>query len=164
MPVLLVGCGSADQDIQTWLTEQRKLARPRIEKISPPRQFEPSDYVAAAVEPFSVAKLATGARDRSSSSNELVEAEKRRRKEVLESFPLDGMAMVGLVQLQRDRQALLRVEGRLYRVRVGEYLGQNFGKVTAISDTEIKVREIVQDAAGEWVERVATLELQENQK
>jgi type IV pilus assembly protein PilP len=49
----------------------------------------------------------------------------------------------------------------LYRVTAGNYLGQNFGRVTAISETSISLREVVQDAAGEWVERSSTLQLQE---
>ena len=52
----------------------------------------------------------------------------------------------------------------LYQVRVGNYLGQNYGRITRISETELGLREIVQDAAGEWIERPATLELQERSK
>ena len=59
---------------------------------------------------------------------------------------------------------MVRVDNLLYQVRPGAYLGQNFGKVTKISENEITLREIVQDAAGEWIERVATLQLQENTK
>jgi type IV pilus assembly protein PilP len=52
----------------------------------------------------------------------------------------------------------------LYQVRVGNYLGQNYGRITRITETELGLREIVQDAAGEWIERPATLELQERSK
>jgi type IV pilus assembly protein PilP len=58
--------------------------------------------------------------------------------------------------------ALLKVENLLYQVKVGEYLGVNYGKITKISETEISLREIVQDAAGEWIERPTTLQLQES--
>ena len=60
--------------------------------------------------------------------------------------------------------ALVRVDNLLYQVRVGNYLGQNYGKVTKVSETGISLREIVQDAAGEWIERTAALQLQEVSK
>ena len=57
--------------------------------------------------------------------------------------------------------ALVRVDNLLYQVRVGNYLGQNYGRITKISESGLTLREIVQDAAGEWIERTATLQLQE---
>lgn len=69
--------------------------------------------------------------------------------------------MVGSITKQGARYALLRVDNLLYQVKAGDYLGQNFGRVTGVDETEIKLREIVQDAAGEWIERPATLQLQE---
>jgi type IV pilus assembly protein PilP len=53
------------------------------------------------------------------------------------------------------------VDALLYQVKVGDHLGQNYGRITKIDETEIAMREIVQDAAGEWIERPATLQLQE---
>jgi type IV pilus assembly protein PilP len=87
--------------------------------------------------------------------------ELNRRKEPLEAFPLDSMAMVGSVTKQGVPYALLRVDTLLYQVKVGDHLGQNYGRVTRISETEIVLREVIQDAAGEWIERPATLQLQE---
>jgi type IV pilus assembly protein PilP len=57
--------------------------------------------------------------------------------------------------------ALLRVDNLLYQVKQGDYLGQNYGKITRISETDVALREIVQDAAGEWIERNTSLQLQE---
>ena len=57
--------------------------------------------------------------------------------------------------------ALLKVDNLLYQVKIGDYLGQNYGKITRISETEVTLREVVQDAAGEWIERTSTLQLQE---
>jgi type IV pilus assembly protein PilP len=94
----------------------------------------------------------------------LIAPELSRRKEALEAFPLDAMAMVGSMNRAGRPVALIVVDKLLFQVRVGEYLGLNYGKVTRISETEIGLREIVQDAAGEWIERVATLQLQERSK
>jgi len=88
-------------------------------------------------------------------------AEINRRKEPLEAYPLDNMTMVGSVVKQGHQYALLKVDVLLYQVKVGDYLGQNFGKVMAITETEVRVREVVQDSAGEWTERPAALQLQE---
>jgi type IV pilus assembly protein PilP len=56
---------------------------------------------------------------------------------------------------------LLKVDNLLYQVKVGDYLGQNYGKIIKITETDISLREIVQDAAGEWIERAGSLQLQE---
>ena len=81
--------------------------------------------------------------------------------EPLEFYTLDGMNMVGSVTKQGRQFALLKVDNLLYQVKVGDYLGQNYGRILKISETEIALREIVQDAAGEWIERPGTLQLQE---
>ncbi|PTT91917.1 pilus assembly protein PilP, partial [Pelomonas sp. HMWF004] len=93
--------------------------------------------------------------------NSLLTAEMNRRKEPLEAYPLDNMSMVGSLTRDNRRYALLRVDNLLYQVKAGDYLGQNFGRITKISETEIMLREVVQDAAGEWIERTSTLQLQE---
>lgn len=94
----------------------------------------------------------------------LLTSELNRRKEPLEAYPLDAMTMVGSLDKGGQKVALLKVENLLHQVRKGNYLGQNYGRVTQITESEITLREIVQDAAGEWIERGTTLQLQENTK
>ncbi len=72
--------------------------------------------------------------------------------------------MVGSLLNKGQPVALVRVDNLLYQVRAGNYLGQNYGRITRVSETELTLREIVQDAAGEWIERLATLQLQEKSK
>jgi type IV pilus assembly protein PilP len=60
-----------------------------------------------------------------------------------------------------QQHALLKVDNLLYQVKVGDHLGQNYGRITGINETEVNIREIVQDAAGEWIERSTNLQLQE---
>jgi type IV pilus assembly protein PilP len=93
--------------------------------------------------------------------NSLLASEMNRRKEPLEAYPIDSMAMVGSVNKQGRPMALLKVDNLLYQVKLGEHLGQDYGKVTHITDNEVRLREIVQDASGEWVERISSLHLQE---
>jgi type IV pilus assembly protein PilP len=82
----------------------------------------------------------------------------------MEAFPLDTMNLVGSIVKAGQPVALVKIDNLLYQVKLGNYLGQNYGKVTKISETEVTLREIVQDAVGEWIERVATLALQERSK
>ena len=93
-------------------------------------------------------------------SGALVAPELARAKQSLEAFPLDAMTMVGSLRRVGQPVALLRVNSLIYQVRTGDYLGQNFGRVQKISETSLALREIVQDASGEWVERAAILQLQ----
>ena len=106
-------------------------------------------------------KLSVAIRQEVRQQSALLAAEMNRRKEPLEAYPLDSMAMVGSVSKEGRPHALLKVDNLLYQVSVGQYLGQNYGKITKISETEVVLREIVQDAAGEWIERTSNLMLQE---
>ncbi len=165
---LLAGCGSQDQEIEQWMAQRRAETRPKVEPIPEPKKFTPQSYTEmAAVDPFSIQKLAQALRrdaGQSAASSALVAPELNRRKEPLESFPLDAVAMVGSLIRQGRPVALLRIDNLIYQVRPGNYLGQNFGKVTKVTETEVVLREIVQDPSGEWIERTATLQLQERAK
>lgn len=167
--LLLAGCGSSGQDeLQQWMTEQRADIKPKVEPIPEPKKFTPQSYTQeAATDPFSNLKLTQALkRDSAQVSNNagLVAPELARRKEPLESFPLDAMSMVGSLVKQGQPVALVKVDNLLYQVRPGNYLGQNFGRIMKVGETEVSLREIVQDAAGEWIERTATLQLQERSK
>ena len=84
-----------------------------------------------------------------------------RRKEPLEAYPLEQLKMVGTLSQAGVTYALVRAEKTLYRVKKGNYLGQNFGLITEITDAEVKLKEIVQDTAGDWTERQSVLPLLE---
>jgi type IV pilus assembly protein PilP len=164
----LSGCmGSEQEDLQRWMAEQRAQVRPSVPPITEPKKFTPQAYTeASAFEPFNMQKLTQALRRDSNqpSTSGLIAPELARRKEALEAFPLDSMAMVGSMNRNGQPVALVTVDKLLYQVRVGSYLGLNYGRITRISETELGLREIVQDAAGEWIERVATLQLQERSK
>ena len=82
-----------------------------------------------------------------------------RRKEPLESYPLESLKMVGTLQQGKAVYALVKADNTVYRVKSGNYIGQNFGLISNIGDTEIKLKEIVQDTAGDWTERLSSLQL-----
>lgn len=159
---LLAGCGSDSDELRQWMEQQRKEAKPTVTPLLPPKKFLPQPYESGAgVDPFSAQKLSVAIKQEAAQPNSLLTAEISRRKEPLEAYPLDTMNMVGSLTRDNRRYALLRVDNLLYQVKAGDYLGQNFGRITKISETEITLREVVQDAAGEWIERTSTLQLQE---
>jgi type IV pilus assembly protein PilP len=158
----LSGCSGEQDELQAWMDQQRHEVRPSVQPLSPPQKFDPEAYAGMdGVEPFSSQKLTGALKQEARQPNSAVSAELNRRKEPLEAFPMDSMSMVGSVNRKGTQYALLKVDNLLYQVKVGEYLGQNYGKIMKITETEITLREIVQDAAGEWIERPTTLQLQE---
>jgi type IV pilus assembly protein PilP len=158
----LAACSGDHDELQSWMEQQRREVKPNVQPLTPPKRFDPQPYTGlTAVEPFSTQKLSVALRQEARQPNSLLSAELSRRKEPLEAFPLDAMTMVGSVNRQGRPFALLRVDKLLYQVKVGDYLGQNYGRITQIDETQLVLREIVQDAAGEWIERTTNLQLQE---
>jgi len=162
---LLAGCGAENEELQEWMERQRREVKPNVSPLTPPKNFEAQPYTSLnAIEPFSNQKLSVALKMETRQPNSMLGAELNRRKEPLEAYPLDSMTMVGSVAKQAQPFALLRVDNLLYQVKPGDYLGQNYGRITKITETQIVLREIVQDAAGEWIERASTLQLQEKAK
>ncbi|MDT0137666.1 pilus assembly protein PilP [Acidovorax sp. PRC11] len=165
----LQGCGSSNEDeLREWMAQLRATTRPHVTPLSEPKRFQPENYVAdESADPFNLARLTQALRRDSTqvaANATLIAPEMARRKEPLEAFPLDAMSMVGSLNKSGMPTALLKVDNLIYQVRVGNYLGQNYGKITRITETAIQLREIVQDATGDWIERPATLDLQEGKK
>lgn len=160
--LLLAGCSGDEQELSQWMEQQKREVKPNVQPLSPPKKFVPQAYTSlTGVEPFSTQKLTVALKQEARQPNSILAAEINRRKEPLEAYPLDSMRMVGSVTRNGQQYALLRVDNLLYQVKHGDYLGQNYGKITKISETDVSLREIVQDAAGEWIERPSALQLQE---
>ena len=159
---LLAGCEGDTQELKDWMDQQRREVKPSVPPLAAPKKFTPVPYAnAQQVDPFSLQKLSVALKQEARQPSSLLAAEMSRRKEPLEAYPLDAMSMVGSVTKAGVPFALLRVDNLLYQVKAGDYLGQNFGRILRINETEVALREVVQDAAGEWTERTATLQLQE---
>ena len=162
---LLAGCGAENEELQEWIERQRREVKPNVSPLSPPKKFEAQPYASAqAVDPFSNQKLSVALKVEAKQPNSMLGAELSRRKEPQEPNPLDSMSMDGSDHKQAQPFALLRVDNLLYQVKLGEHIGQNYGRIMKITETQIELREIVQDAAGEWIERTSTLQLQEKAK
>lgn len=147
------------------MLDERNSIKPQVAPIPEPTKFVPEAYSGERLtEPFSSEKLASvirGSLAATVSNSALLDAELNRRRQPLEAYPLDTMKMVGSLTREGQLVALVKVDSLLYQVRSGSYLGQNYGRVNRITETEITLREIVQDPSGEWTERPAALQLQE---
>jgi type IV pilus assembly protein PilP len=157
----LGACTADNDELVRWMEEQHKLVKPNVPPIYPPKKFDPQAYEGTnGVEPFGQQKLIPAGSGTSTAGAALLKARAHDPQE-LESYPLDSMTMVGTLIQGGHTVALLLVENRLHTVKVGDWIGQNSGKITKITEKEITVNEIVQDAVGETIERNSTLQLQE---
>ncbi|HJV87831.1 MAG TPA: pilus assembly protein PilP [Noviherbaspirillum sp.] len=163
---ILAGCGDGDlQEVKQWMEDVQRHTPVTVQKLPEPKTFTPFVYNAKdEVDPFSPLKLSTALAKMQASSGSGIKPDLERRKEPLENFPLDSIKMVGTLEKPGLSYALLQVDKSVFQVKAGNYIGQNFGMITKITETEVELKEIVRDAAGEWSERKAKLELQENKK
>lgn len=161
----LAGCSKDERELGEWMKEQRAVLKPTVVPVSRPRLFVPQLYeMVGKVDPFDPLKL-QAVLDRSKKHPcPLLLAEQSRKRQPLESYPLDTISMVGFYVKKGQQFALLNVSNHLYPAKVGDYIGQNFGKIISVTESEISLREIGQDPAGECEERPGTLQLQEKSR
>ena len=161
--LLLSGCGDDRfSDIKQWMADSTQNMRGKVEPLPEFKPYVPVPYAAFdLVDPFSRAKMVgvkTGV--------PVIPAELQNHiKETLEAFDLEKLRMVGTLERGKVMNALIRTpDGNLYRVKAGGFMGQNFGVVTKITETEVTLRETVEDSGGDWVERTRTLMLDETEQ
>lgn len=166
LAALLGACSDSDvREVQQWMANTEKNTKVTVKPLAEPKTFTAFAYQAGdAVDPFSQNKLlAELARTDAGSTNPL-KPDTERRRELLETFPLDTMRMVGLLQKGGDNHALVQIDRAVHQVRAGQRIGQNFGVITSVTEQAVNIREVVQDATGDWVERMSKLELQDSKE
>jgi len=153
----LAACsGERHSALQRELAELTKDMRGRVDPLPQVKPYEAAAYTAEAqVDPFRPERL--GGPTISQKPPNLPP----RVREPLEAFPLDSMQMLGTITQAGETIALVKAGDNLYRVKKGNYLGQNLGVITGIDDAQISLRELVPDGA-EWVERAGVLQLAES--
>jgi type IV pilus assembly protein PilP len=157
--VALTACSSDQEDLQGWMAQQEKTMKATVKPLPEVKPFPPVAYQAGAVSPFAAERIEPETKAGATGGPDL-----DRRREPLEAFPLESLQLVGVMMQGRKEHALVKADKSLYQVRVGNYMGQNFGLVTDIADTEITLKELVEDLNGDWVERSSKLQLQERQE
>lgn len=163
---LLAACGGEEHsDLKQELVGMTKDLRGRVDPLPKVKDYEPVPYTAEGeIDPFRPDRIIVAQSGTATAATGKLAPDRDRPKEPLEAFPLESIQMVGTLEQKEAVFALVVAGQNLYRVRKGNYMGQNFGVITAVNDGQIALRELVQDGAGEWTERESALQLQEGSK
>lgn len=164
LPFLLVGCGSdaSISDLERFVAQVKARPGGAIEPVPTFENYEPFVYQANAlrspfIAPVEVREVAEPQSDPNIKPN------LDRSREYLEQFSLDALAMVGTLALRQGVNFALiaDAEGQVSKVTVGNFIGQNYGRITAVAENRIEVTEIVPDGGQGWLERPRTLVLKD---
>ncbi len=152
----LTACIGGSGDLEKWVAEVRARPAPPLEPLPVMQQFETFEYAAQNLrDPFS--ELFNGG------DGSGPRPDPGRRKQTLEQYPLDSLDMVGTLGRGPGVIALVLAPDKVtHRIRPGVYLGQSDGRVTAVYEDRIELIELVPDGAGGWLERPATIALEDN--
>ncbi len=163
LPVILslAACGTEEfDDLQKFVKESGENMRGNIEKPPEIKPYEPFNYANPdnLPDPFKPSKKTTHGPGPGGG----VAPPAPHDPEDLESYALESLKMVGFIYIHGMANAVISSpDGKLHHVRVGNYMGQNFGKITSITEREITLQEKVLDSSGAWSDRTSTLEIQE---
>jgi type IV pilus assembly protein PilP len=157
--VLMAACGGDDMaDLREFVKNSGADMRGKIEPPPNVKMYEPFAYNndANLPDPFKPRKPVLNPSGKRGEN----EPDMNRPKEALEDFPLESLKMVGYVLKDKVPHAVVRApDKKVYNVKVGNYIGMNFGLITKITDTEIDIKEEIQDSNGDWSKRDSTLQL-----
>lgn len=158
LALMLSACGDGDgDDLDQFMRDATKNAKPKVQPLPEVKPYEALVYNRDGMlsDPFHARKAV--------SKNGTLQPDLRRPKEPLESYPLESIKYVGMLSKNKLTYALLKTpDNTVQQVRLGNYVGQNFGRITEIVDSEVTLHEIVQDElSGDWVNRTTKLALQE---
>jgi len=162
LPIVLSACGEGTySDLDQFIKDSGKGLRGKVNPLPEVKPYEHYAYNAFDLpDPFKPRKS-----EPLKGGGGGLQPDLGRRKEALESFPLESLKMVGTLQQNKAVYALIKApDSTLHRVKAGSYLGQNFGLISNISESEVKLKEIVQDSIGDWAERISTLMLEDQEQ
>ena len=159
--LLLGGCGGNDfSDLQVFMEETRARPAGKIEPLPRFKPYEAFTYSASSLRSPFQPPVRIDLTQRQKGSQD-IKPDENRVRQFLEGFNIEGFEMVGVLSNSQGMQALIRGAGSVHRVKVGDYLGRNHGRVTSIEEGRVDVVEIVPDWEGGWLERPRTLSLPE---
>lgn len=164
--VLLGACSNDEHaELKQWMAENTKGLRGGIPKLPEVKPYEPVPYQGEGmIDPFRPGKIEPEAKYRQGGGKggafQPDFDARELRNSLLEKYSLESLRMIGYLNVNKQQMAVIQVEDKVRQVKVGDYLGLDFGLVTKISDTEVQLRELIQDSAGDWSERKSSLFLQ----
>ena len=154
---LLAGCSTEpNEDLKHWVHESEQQVSQKIEPLPEVAPYQAFTYAADDLfEPFKPRKSI----DQQKKDGVDKGPDLNRRKELLESYPLGQLKFVGTLEKAKIHYALIRADQTVHRVKEGNFLGQNFGRIVGINETEVTLKESIQDSEGDWKENEAALQL-----
>jgi type IV pilus assembly protein PilP len=159
---LLSGCGVGDlNDLKEFVADEKAKGSSHVKPLPQPKEYDSFEYDATDLrDPFVPIKHEE--ENLVATPNSRKGPPQDRRKEELEAYPLDSLRMVGTLKQDDIVWGLVKTsDGSVHRVRAGNYLGQNYGKITLISDVGIELIEFIRDGLEGWIDRKATLAISE---
>ena len=161
--VLMAGCADEQEDIQKWMREKSAGMRGAVKPLPEVKIFPVVDYVAVSeLEPFNAARIEPAKPEKRLVNDPRLDPD--RQREPLEAYPLETLKMVGILGKGKSVNALIQADKALYQVRVGNFIGRNYGKVIAINQDSLELQELIEDLNEGWVEKITTVQLQEKQE
>ena len=164
--IALVACsGEGHDDLKQWMAENTRDLRGGVPKLPEVLPYQPVPYdVEGMLDPFKPGKIEPEAkRGQGGGKGGAFQPDfdaRELRNSLLEKYPIESLKMIGFLNINKQPMAVVQVEDKVKQVKVGDYIGLDFGMVTQISDKEVELRELIQDSAGDWSERKSTLYLQ----
>jgi type IV pilus assembly protein PilP len=161
-PLLLSACVSEEhQDLKLWMQESSVGIKGRVVPLPEIKPFPVVSYDADSYsDPFAPERIEP---EKKNAGGGGFAPDLNRYKEPLEAYPLESLKMVGVLREKKGMSAIIQADKTVHTVRPGNYIGQNFGKIAMITETEISIVELVQDPANDWVERPTSLQLLEQE-
>ena len=152
LSMLLLACSNTEhEDLRQWMSETSKGIKGKIPELPQVKPYEAVPYdVGNLLDPFKPGKIGP---DQKKGGGGGLQPDLDRPREPLEAYPLESLKYVGVMTRKGTSFAIVLVDGALYQVRAGNYMGQNFGVITQISESEMKLKELLQDPDGDWTER-----------
>lgn len=156
---LLAACSNEQDDLRAWIEQVKTKAVPISPELDPLKEYIVQPYMSAnLLSPFSSNRIGKAQLE--------TPPDGARAREPLEMVGLETMRYIGLMKSPAQKKqspqvrAMVLVDGKVYSVKYGQYLGQDYGKIIGINDDEIRLRELVKDGSNEWKEKLTTLPLQ----
>ena len=163
--IALGACSSGEHEsLRQWMEENSKDLRPNIPKLPEVKPYQPVPYdTQGLLDPFKTNKIEPESKYKQAGKGSMFQPDfdaREMRNSILEKYPLESLKMIGYLNVNKRPMAVVQVEDKVKQVKVGEYIGLDFGMVTKITEQEVELRELIQDSAGDWSERQSSLHLQ----
>jgi type IV pilus assembly protein PilP len=161
----LAACASGDhEELRSWMAESSKDMRGNIQKLPEVQPYVPVPYdVEGIIDPFKPGKIEPESKRQAGGKGGAFSPDfeaRELRNNLLEKYPVESLKMIGFMNINKQQIAVIQVEDKVKQVKVGQYIGLDFGMVTKITEKEVELRELIQDSAGDWSERKSSLYLQ----